>query len=52
MNPSPNIRILIIEDDEPVRQTLTDILELNGYRVLIAGDGLEALPPPKGKSRR
>lgn len=43
MNPSQNIRILIVEDDEPVRQTLADILEINGYRVLIACDGLEGL---------
>ncbi|MBN9689317.1 MAG: response regulator [Verrucomicrobia bacterium] len=47
MNASPDIRILIVEDDEPVRQTLADILELNGYRVLIARDGLEGLAVAK-----
>jgi DNA-binding response OmpR family regulator len=43
MTTRQNIRILIVEDDEPVRQTLTDILELNGYQTLIARDGLEGL---------
>jgi signal transduction histidine kinase len=41
MTTRQNIRILIVEDDEPVRQTLTDILELNGYQALVARDGLE-----------
>lgn len=43
MTPLKNIRILIVEDDEPVRQTLADILELNGYQTLVARDGLEGL---------
>jgi len=33
--------ILIVDDDEPIRQTLADILELNGYRVVSATNGME-----------
>lgn len=36
-------RILIIEDDAAVRQTLADILELNGYTVSLAVDGAAGL---------
>jgi len=35
--------ILIVEDRELDRQLLTMLLELNGYRVTVAGDGVEAL---------
>jgi CheY-like chemotaxis protein len=35
--------ILIIEDDEDILFSLRDYLELEGYRVLTAGNGLEAL---------
>lgn len=35
--------ILIIEDDEDILFTLRDYLELEGYHVLTAGNGLEAL---------
>lgn len=39
---SPNpTTILIVDDDEPIRQTLADILELNGYRVIAATNGRE-----------
>ncbi len=47
MNSVQNISILVVEDDEPVRQTLADILELHGYRTLTACDGLEALAVAK-----
>lgn len=33
------MKILIIEDDEAIRQTLCDLLELNGHSVLAAEDG-------------
>lgn len=36
-----NATILIIDDDEPIRQTLADILELNGYRTITAANGME-----------
>ena len=40
---SPATRILVVEDDEAIRSTLADILELNGYSVHQAGDGREGL---------
>lgn len=36
-------RILVIDDDAAVRQILADMLELNGYEVVKAGNGLEGL---------
>lgn len=33
------MRILIIEDDPGIRQTLVDVLEMNGHEVLAAADG-------------
>ncbi|MEI6464649.1 MAG: hybrid sensor histidine kinase/response regulator [Verrucomicrobiota bacterium] len=35
--------ILVIEDDDSVRQTLIDMLELNGFRTLVATNGLSGL---------
>lgn len=35
--------ILIVDDSEPDRQLLKVLLELNGYRVTVAGNGVEAL---------
>jgi len=35
--------VLIVEDHEENRNLLKLLLELNGYRVTVAGDGLEAL---------
>jgi two-component system cell cycle sensor histidine kinase/response regulator CckA len=35
--------ILIVEDEEAVRRLMSTALEQNGYRVLIAADGVEAL---------
>lgn len=35
--------ILIIEDDEDILFTLRDYLEIEGYHVLTAGNGIEAL---------
>jgi len=36
-------RVLIVEDDPAVRETLTEVLEDEGYCVYSAGDGAEAL---------
>jgi CheY-like chemotaxis protein len=35
--------VLIVDDDEDIRNTITDILELRGYQVSAAADGREAL---------
>ncbi len=31
--------VLVIDDEEPVREALSDILAMAGYRVIVAGDG-------------
>jgi signal transduction histidine kinase/CheY-like chemotaxis protein len=38
-----NEAVLVVEDDEAVRRFTTRILEMAGYRVLVAADGQEAL---------
>jgi len=35
--------ILLVEDDEDIREVVCDILEQSGYHVQSAGDGAEAL---------
>lgn len=35
--------LLVIEDDDPVRQTLVDMLEINGYLVVSAANGTDGL---------
>lgn len=42
MSSPQNSTILIVDDDEPIRRTLADILELNGYHVVSATNGQEA----------
>jgi len=37
------MKVLVIEDDGPVRDTLRDMLELTGYEVVTAADGREGL---------
>ncbi|MEL6357057.1 MAG: response regulator [Bacteroidota bacterium] len=37
---APNAHVLIIEDNEEVRENLAEILELYGYQVTTAPDGL------------
>ncbi len=39
----PLPRILVVEDERPMRIVLRDCLERQGYRVLVGGDGAEAL---------
>lgn len=39
----PAATILVVEDEEPVREVLREMLEGAGYHVLTAGDGLEGL---------
>lgn len=43
MTPLHQVSILVIEDDEPVRQTLVDILEINGFSVVAANNGVDGL---------
>jgi CheY-like chemotaxis protein len=40
---SPAKTVLLIEDDEVTRAALTSLLEEQGYRVMGAGDGQQAL---------
>ncbi|MBS4754451.1 response regulator transcription factor [Nocardioides sp. zg-ZUI104] len=41
--PTPAPRVLVVDDDRAVRESLRRSLEFNGYDVLLAGDGAEAL---------
>lgn len=43
MSSPRSVGILVVEDDDLVRQTLVDILELNGYRVRFATNGVDGL---------
>lgn len=38
-----NIRVFLLEDDSDLRSALESVLELEGYEVLSAGDGAEAV---------
>ena len=40
---TPQHRILVVDDDQSVRDSLRRSLEFNGYTVTLAGDGAEAL---------
>jgi len=40
--PAPK-RVLIVDDDAPVREAIGDLLQLVGYEVFQSGDGQEAL---------
>ena len=37
--------ILIVDDEQPLRELLAEVLESDGHRVLVAGNGREALAP-------
>lgn len=36
-------QILVVDDEPAIRQLLTDVLELDGYEVRVAADGLAAV---------
>src|ERR1700741_2095711 len=42
-NPTANCRVLVVDDDEKVRDLLNDLLATDGYEVLCASDGGSAL---------
>lgn len=35
--------VLVVDDDEDIRESIRDVLESQGYRVRTAADGFEAL---------
>lgn len=39
----PHAKILIVDDDEDLRQLMSEVLELEGYEVVTAANGKEAL---------
>jgi CheY-like chemotaxis protein len=41
--PASRPTILVVEDEEPVQQLVADLLDGEGYHVLVADDGLQAL---------
>jgi len=52
--PIPSVRrrpasetVLLVEDEEPMRKMLTEYMEANGYKVLVAHNGAEALTTAK-----
>jgi CheY-like chemotaxis protein len=48
----PARTILVVEDDPDVRDSLADALETHGYRVLTAGNGLEAIRLLRDEGKR
>lgn len=38
-----NAKVLVVEDDAGLQETLAAVLEFEGYEVLVARDGIEAL---------
>lgn len=39
----PSSTVLVVDDDPGIRESVTEVLTAEGYRVLQAGDGVEAL---------
>lgn len=37
------MQVLVVEDDEGIRDSVAELLELSGFRVATVGDGMEAL---------
>jgi two-component system response regulator MprA len=49
-SPDATARVLVVDDDRAVRESLRRSLEFNGYQVALAGDGAEALASIAGHS--
>ncbi|MEJ7695872.1 MAG: hypothetical protein WKF78_04420 [Candidatus Limnocylindrales bacterium] len=43
--------ILVVEDEPTLRETLVEALEADGFRVVAAADGREALTQFRGSAR-
>jgi len=43
VRPNEPATILVVEDDEPIRLALREVLEVEGYQVVVACDGADAL---------
>jgi CheY-like chemotaxis protein len=50
--PKSAITVLVVDDDEDIRFAMSDTLEAEGYRVLLAEDGLDALAKLRAGSER
>jgi CheY-like chemotaxis protein len=48
---TPTETILLVEDEEGLRELAQEILEAQGYRVLVAADGAEAIALAAGHDR-
>src|SRR3990170_1206584 len=48
VTPSARPRVLVVDDDRAVRESLRRSLEFNGYHVALAADGAEALATISG----
>src|ERR687889_428481 len=46
-----NPRVLVVDDDRAVRESLRRSLEFNGYAVTLASDGADPLAKTPGRSR-
>ena len=43
LNAEEDVRVVVVDDDRQVAEALATALECDGYRVKIAGDGLQAV---------
>jgi len=46
----PTRTVLVVDDDPSIRESLNEVLSVEGYRVLQAGDGQEALLALQGRN--
>ena len=48
--PTEDLTVLVVDDDPSLQEVLETALEMEGYRVLLAGDGYEAIELVKSES--